>query len=1529
MAAVGSNNVYVDIIFRLQAQAAMRAERIIARLIKRGQLATETLKKLEIPEKLTTSTVRAANEIRKLSQKATESARAHSDLWKGAVAPLRKEFDRLAEETAAEAAQLEYYARMQWDAIKADKGALQTVRKLGATEENYREVLSAKASELQKAANLYRQYGQDLEAGGHLLRQELINQRKLWRIYQLTGVRLDGLRSDLVGYAKVLDSILPMSERTWKPTAKDIKALAGGLTGLSKSSARTLMQFTRNAAVARALGEEMAVLDKTSASLLRSLSPLNYQIASMGITLPITAQTSKELAQGTMDVTKAARQQALALAQTAASFDMLALPVERNAALGSQLYDIFTGNSRMALEVEDSVRAATGVLDKHARGLHLVNRALRAQNANFAITQETINRITTEGWGAFTEEQKKALQAIKRNYETTLEYTGVLDTHERALLRVIRRTEMMDRALHFQLKTAEDAAFLLKRLQTEGYDALTDAEKRAIRELEKNIAQTWTWDADTKRLAHRIIAVKNAYTQQGAVLRKLTPRQRAFYGAIYHLQTGMGKLSRFIDRVSIGSLKLLGPIFLATAAINTFGRIIGTCVESFTNYENALMDLRVSGSLTIETANRLSQAFTSLERILPVSATEMLGIARAAAKAGITGENELKRFTLALVKFTQVTGWSADEASEALLKISRAFNIPIEEAERLASMMHYLAVVSVADADDIVNAMTRVGASAVNLGITAEEAAAMATTLIDAGMSARRAGTRLRAFLREFLKKSDKIVEVMRSAGDAFSDFGDIIRTDPAKALKIFLEYLAGIDDEAERARIVYKIFGSVAGFAVLTLAEHYSLLKERMDAAHREMVYGTRLSKDFSKWMDATSVSLKKASNSFDRLKRSIGAALAPAVETLSNWFTGLIEHIFPETREGIKLMSKGTAEWVEIFKEAPPFVERTMELMTKPAGWMPPGLEAAWERYRRGEERRAAEAWRVRRREMEQTEAAYSQYVQTVLSGTDDIFARTGEVISLLEEEGITVDDLRDKETQYYAVSQDIRKARELQGRLEEKYGRETLENIYRRLRENKKVTDATEEQIKAAQEWGRYQEFIARADLERARIKKDLIDSTVAAARAASDEGTISRKNLVYIDDYLTHYKYYSNYLNLVNRDRAIGLALLSKEGPLYADLKRNIPSDKLADFGERLEEGIILGKGAGPVIQDLNKYLADSGYILVFTSDGWRLLREEEENYLPIATKIREEHKALVEATESLDARMRRTAETVADFFEEFNKGWRIIDNYIDAIFGTAEAKTELDKRLRYTAPGIMFRREYSSQIETLENLVSEYKEAARAGDINAAAQRRQALMAHMVAFAQQVVNDVMAEQNPILRQQKMGWLDLVRYFYQWVYGVTGEVPAATAELDKFAETALNIPGMAELTTYLNLNTDPATAKLNEWIEQNTGKTLEIQITPIMAREITEWIKVTAAPAGAAAGGGAPAAQTGGYVLRTGYALIHKGEFILPRELVEEIRRGRKKERVEVSRQLAVHINNLNVGRAEDFQRFIKELESYYV
>jgi len=1521
MAAVGGNNIYVDIIFRLQAEAAKKAEQLITRLIKKGQLATTTLAQFKFPDKFPKSTAEAANELFKFAQGIDTSARAASRLWRHAIKPLTQQL--LIEEKILrkQAALYSRAARLTWDQIKANTQLFNEIKRIGATQDNYRRVLTRQAAVYSKIANKYREFRRDLASGGRLLREELANQRRLWRIYQATGVRLDGLDERLIKYVRTLDSILPLSERTWRPMERDLRALATGLNAFNKEAANNFMIMARNAAAAEAFQEPVAQIDRTAARLLRTISPLNYQLAKMGITQAITSSLSKELARGQAEIAQETINQARAIAETAACFDRLNLPLSRNLNLGARLYDIFSGNARAAIELEDSIKEATGITGRFSRGLHLINRALRAQNVNFEINYDTLKKITKEGWAAFTEEQKKALLAIRDSYNLERKFGGAPAAHERALLRLINAIDEYDKALHFELRTARDAEFLLRRLKTVGYEGLTEAEKRAIEVARERLALTWDMDERMRRTLKRVIDLRDAYTSQNQIFGRLTARQQMFLIGVNRLRGGLARLSRFIDRVSIGSLKLLGPLFLATAAFNTISRIVGTCIESFSNYENALMDLRVSGGLAVEQVNRMSMAFTALERILPISATEMARIATAAAKAGITGTENLKRFTMAIIKFTQVTGWSAEEASEALLKIARAFEVPIEESEKLASMMHYLAIVSVADADDIVKAMARIGAAAVNLGITADEAAAMATTLIDAGMGAERAGTRLRAFFREFLEKGDKIVEVMQKMGGGFEDFGEIIATDPARALKEFLRFLANIDDEAERARIVYEIFGSVAGFAVLTLAEHYPLLQERMEAAHQEMIYGTRLTKDFNKWMDATSVSLKRASNAFDRLKRSIGAALSPAVITIAEGLASIVERIFPTARRGITLMTEGTQEWLDIFEAGVPAAETLAERLLRVPRAAPrrPGITRYWITSLERERKEINE----RNKLIEEGTYDYINYAETVVTAGDDIFARTGDIINLIKEQGKDVSNLTELENKYYQETERSTEARKLIAKIEEDFGRERIRRIADEIRLTGKATDASEEEIAAAKQLIDLEEFLAEADAERARIKWQLISATRLAAEEMMKEPGITYETYKALNDYVTLVDNYDSYIKKLNKDEAISLALLSKHGPLYRDLAQYIPAGKLANYSKQLEESARSGKSVAPTIKEINDYLDTQGLELVLTAEGWRIATKNVKEHEQAAERVHDDYKKLIEDTESLDKKMRNAAASAAKFFDEFNKGWRLIDNYMDALFGIAEAKTELDRRLRYTAPGIMFRREYGAQIETIEQLIKEYEAAAKAGESDIALKKKQKLMTEMVTFAQQVFNDVMAEQNPILRQQKMGYLDLVRLFYQWVYGVTGELPAATAELDEFAKTALEMPTLAELTAYLNLNTDPATTKLNEWIKENTGKTIEIQITPIMAKEIEEWIK--AAPAG----GGAPAAQAGGYVLKTGYALIHKGEYIIPRELIEEFRRGARKEEIEVTRQFTVHINNLNVGRAEDFKRFIRELETYYI
>ena len=58
------------------------------------------------------------------------------------------------------------------------------------------------------------------------------------------------------------------------------------------------------------------------------------------------------------------------------------------------------------------------------------------------------------------------------------------------------------------------------------------------------------------------------------------------------------------------------------------------------------------------------------------------------------------------------------------------------------------------------------------------------------------------------------------------------------------------------------------------------------------------------------------------------------------------------------------------------------------------------------------------------------------------------------------------------------------------------------------------------------------------------------------------------------------------------------------------------------------------------------------------------------------------------------------------------------------------------------------------------------------------------------YKRQVLNSIQSESSTVLQEQKLAWLDIVDTMFQWVEGVTSEVPQAARSLteweEKFAE-----------------------------------------------------------------------------------------------------------------------------------------------
>jgi len=1668
-------NVFVDIVFRLQARAALEAEKLIAKLESKSRLATFALQNLQVPKDFPKNVLDAAKKLGEAREAADQLARANSEAFKtAALAPLRENLrllDEASEKYRAQEEELRRYLNVVRVGQEISEDEFMTLTE-GA------EALRRKRDTIDEARQRYRMMIDDLEKGGTLLKRELESQRRLAAIARTTGLSFEELDYRLLSLSRTWDSLVPLGERIFKPTADQIQMLATGMYSLERSSAKNMVALTRNAIAAEALGEPMAYIDKSAYRLLKHLDPLNYQLARLGISEAITAELADKLAQGlvgvgekgvigvrkwadlnkrlpagALQVSRATYEQLDAVTKYTAALDRLALPTTRQLDLGTQLYDIFNDLSRVQVRVSDVEGKHVKALDYHSRGIQRLNRSLRALNTdlqvdfdllqnihkkgwgalpptiqanlkalrrqqsilervgvsldrtekpirNFVdsldeislrsrglrdlnralresnieleVNEDVLNRIREQGWKALTPAQREALESA-RQYYTKLKQAGIsLKQNERAILDFANAIHEADRALHFKIRTADDAKTVLARLRRIGYEGLTKAEKAAIEEMRQSLKIPYTLDPALKRVGTRLVEAADSYKVMYEAARKSSRGSLIFLHAQAALRGGVARASRLIDRLSIGALKLLGPIFLVTAAFNTFSQVIGTSIRSFTDFQDALIGMRVAAGLTYEETNRIALALDSLSRYLPFTAAELGQVAAEVARAGIEGEQAITKLTNTITRFAYVSRMSLGDATNLILRMTKAFAIPAEQAYNFASTIHQLAIATTAESQDIAKALARVGAAASGLGVSADAIAAMSAVLIDAGMSAERAGTRLRAFLREFIRDSDDIIERLEEAGvqiEGYVDLHEALRKEPIQVLKAYLEYLYNMEDEVKRNRIIYEDFGSVAAFAIVTLVNHYPRLLELMEQANKEMLYGSSLTNAFTKSLDAMSYRLKIAQNNIDRIQRSLGALFAPAIKAAADAISGFAEAVVGST-DAYVVSSEGAQEFIDQMQAVQDAVHKTRgEINLFGATTIPvfPGENKL---------RKYTEAWdELARRNI----GRISRYFTGVSSAADVMWGSFGVGIKILKESGLASEELLRREENLSSLEKTLSRVRMERMNLETKY-----------TEEQRKSLGIQDDYLALRQYESQLEKEIARARLEVMDIAARDIDLAVKSGRVHGEQKA-------QLQDINSMYRYYRTTLNDVSREEFVIFSIISKSGPMWEALEKSLPTEALDGLSVSLAQAAMEGKTSGEIFNALPPIVKLLAQNLTLGAYGWEYMGESAETTDDILQGADRTLDSISDKLSEVRKETKMTGEEFLSFSEQVNNLFDSLFNLGDSFMDATEKKVEMDRVFGYTAPGIMMRNEFGKEIDELIELTNSYKEAIKNGDIHAATQYKQAIAAKKLALQQKVSNWVLDAGNPILSRIRANWAGALDTLWEWIDAETRGVPSAVNEANKaFAqlrpEEAARLPTFEELisqltekgmTVNIDANTQPAESKLATFIESLSGTKVEIPIVPVLESEVKRAYEEAGIKVPGFARGGyiredtlaylhkgevviprqilesarrendfsviasfiksrvplfgeskfikslteskVPHLQTGGYVKEGGFAVVHKGELIIPSELTEALKQGRVEEKKEVT----IHIENLHVGRAQEFSRFIKELENYLV
>lgn len=404
-----------------------------------------------------------------------------------------------------------------------------------------------------------------------------------------------------------------------------------------------------------------------------------------------------------------------------------------------------TQNKRVRKQIE-SYRESNKTIAKSSQSQNQLQKTLSLTGA---MHKKNTEQITAHGKAIKSHSEN--LESSGRQYtkhQSSIKHTNIANTKAiegskkqiAATKKVSAANQYMDKLLNTSNKSFQKWN-KTQEAATVRANAATEIRKKGIKAIDSGLrTQLKTQTKVINQIQETGITGSAAYRQQSEAILKVNSAMKQHGASWGNLQKKMGKGLEFIHKAGMLFLTTLGPIFLVGAAMRTLQQVSDYLLGSFIKLEDALFELRKTAGISLKSMWEIGAELERLTMLMPLSAEELAKIAATAGRLGIRGKKNIIEFTKTVAMMATATDLSAEDAAQALGKLTAAFDIPIENVKYLGSVINELSNISASSASEIVEAMKRVGAAGKLMGFTAEEVAAMASTLIDMGHASERSG---------------------------------------------------------------------------------------------------------------------------------------------------------------------------------------------------------------------------------------------------------------------------------------------------------------------------------------------------------------------------------------------------------------------------------------------------------------------------------------------------------------------------------------------------------------------------------------------------------------------------------------------------------------------------------------------------------------------------------------------------------------------------------------------------------------------
>lgn len=390
--------------------------------------------------------------------------------------------------------------------------------------------------------------------------------------------------------------------------------------------------------------------------------------------------------------------------------------------------------------------------------------------------------------------------------------------------------------------------------------------------------------------------------------------------AIEETRQAQERLNRSVERGRrIGEAQSQAGSNLAssTAQLAAFAVPVGASVKAAMDFESAMAEVGKTVEFTAgNSLPKLGEELKKLSLEIPLSANELAQITASGGQLGVA-DKDLIGFTTTVAKMGVAFDMSADQAGDAMAKLSNVMQIPIKEMDRIGDMINTISNNSPAKAREIVSALSMVGSSVKGAGYSEQFSVGLTGALIAQGREASVTANAIESMITTFSTldmATKRQVVGFGKLGISHGEFAAKFKQDGQAATQEFFDLVNKLPTE-ERTGVVSSIIGLNYGGDILSLANNTELLGKNIDLlgtnADGTAKYLGSMNKEFDSISSTKANEVQLLKNNLNVLAITLGDALLPALGEAITAITPLIQSFAAWAKENPELIA-GTVKIV-----------------------------------------------------------------------------------------------------------------------------------------------------------------------------------------------------------------------------------------------------------------------------------------------------------------------------------------------------------------------------------------------------------------------------------------------------------------------------------------------------------------------------------------------------------------------------------------------------------------------------------------